>query len=70
MSTLLLRTVALGRRQQCVSIEVALDLEEGGLMTVLTLVCAIAFKLTLNLSLCNPPIAIKPFSVTFDDFGG
>ena len=32
MSALLLRTLVVGRRQQSESIEVALDMEEGGLM--------------------------------------
>ena len=49
-SALLPRILAVGRRQHAESIEVALDMEQGGLMDRLTLVGATNCKISHNLS--------------------
>ena len=56
LSALLLKTLAVGRRQQSESIEVALD----GIM-MFDVVRCLACKVSHNLSLCNPPVAGNTF---------
>ena len=60
MFRLLLRTLAVGRRQHSESIEFELSMEQRGLINRLTLLVGTAScKVSHNLPLCNPPIKLE-----------